>query len=138
MSRLRVRQGLLTLLGIALLAVAGFNFLDPVGSAEAAGLQFASLTGLNEYRAVYTGMFGGLGVGALIAARNPENLLLGDMVALAVVGEAIARMSSIAIDGYPGPTTILLLASELTPLAVLLARPSQPAVDQVSVGVAPA
>ncbi|MDG2305451.1 MAG: DUF4345 family protein [Candidatus Binatia bacterium] len=138
MNKLKVRQALLTVLGLVLLSFAGFNFLDPTGGAEAAGLQFASLAGLNEYRAVFSGMFGGLAVGAFLAARNPENVLLGDAIALAVLGEAIARTSSIAIDGYPGPTTLLLLATEIAPLSVLLVRPTPALRERVPVGAAAA
>jgi len=82
-------------------------------------------TGLSEYRAVYLGMFGALGVATLIAARRVRDPLLGDVICAAIGAEAVARLVGIYLDGVPGSVHILNIAMESLPIGILLLRPTE-------------
>jgi hypothetical protein len=74
-------------------------------------------------QSVYLGMWSVLGVVSFIAARRAHEPLLGDVVACLIVGEAVARVLSVALDGAPGSISFVHIAMETAPIAVLLIRP---------------
>jgi hypothetical protein len=69
-------------------------------------------------------MFGALGVATLFAARRVTEPLLADVICLAIVAEAVARLIGVAIDGIPGNVHLLNIAAESFPIAILLIRPT--------------
>ena len=79
--------------------------------------------GSSEYRAVYLGMFGALGVATLVAARRVREPLLGNVICAAIVAEAAARFVGIVLDGVPGRVHMLNIAMESLPIVILLLRP---------------
>jgi hypothetical protein len=97
---------------------------DPHWAAARVGYQVAGPDGLSEYRAVYLGMFGALGVATIIAARRVREPLLADVICAAIVAEAVARIVGIALDGMPGSVHLVNIAMESSPIVILLLRPT--------------
>ena len=124
MTRTRMRQILLYVVAAVFLAEAVMALYDPHAAAARVGYQVAGPDGLSEYRAVYLGMFGALGVVTIIAARRVREPLLGDVVCAAIVAEAIARFVGIALDGVPGTLHLVNIAMESSPIVILLLRPT--------------
>jgi hypothetical protein len=133
MTRNRIRQILLGLVAAVFLAEAAVALFDPGAAAARVGYTIVGPEGLSEYRAVYLGMFGALGVATLFAACRVTEPLLGDVICLAIVGEAVARLIGVAIDGVPGNVHLLNIAAESFPIVILLIRPT-PSYSQASSG----
>lgn len=125
MTRTRIRQVLLYVVAAVFLAEAVSALLDPRGAAARVGYQIAGPDGLSEYRAVYLGMFGALGVATLVAARRVREPLLADVICAAIVAEAAARFVGIAIDGMPGTLHMVNIAMESSAIVILLLRPNE-------------
>jgi hypothetical protein len=127
MTRTHIRQILLYLVSAVFLTEAIFALLDPHGAAARVGYQIAGPDGLSEYRAVYLGMFGALGVATLVAARRVREPLLADVICAAIVAEAAARFVGIGLDGVPGTVHVVNIAMESFPIVILLLRPDEAA-----------
>ena len=124
MTRTRIRQILLYLVSAVFLTEAVVALLDPHGAAARVGYQITGPDGLSEYRAVYMGMFGALGVATLVAARRVCEPLLADVICAAIVAEAAARFVSVGLDGVPGTLHVVNIAMESFPIVILLLRPN--------------
>ncbi len=124
MTRLKFRSLFLYAIAAVIFGEAAIGLFRPHAAAEAMGYAIVNADGMSEFRAVYLGMWCALGGAALLAARRPEEPLLGNFVACAILGEAFARILSVAIDGPPGLLSYVHIAMELSPLALLLARPT--------------
>ena len=124
-TRNRIRQILLYLVAAVFLLEAGAALVSPGAAAARVGYGITGPDGLSEYRAVYLGMFGVLGITTLVAARRVTEPLLADVVCLAILGEAVARLVGIAVDGVPGNVQLLNIAAESFPIVILLIRPTR-------------
>ena len=124
LSRNRIRQGLLCCVAAVFLVEAAVALVNPEAAAERVGYSISGPDGLSEYRAVYLGMFGVLGVATLFAAWRITEPLLADVICLAILGEAAARLIGVAIDGVPSNVHILNIVAESTPLLILAIRPA--------------
>jgi hypothetical protein len=66
MSKNRIRQFLLCGLAAVFLVEAGIALINPQAGMDRVGYVVTSPDALNEYRAVYLGMFGVLGLASLV------------------------------------------------------------------------
>ncbi len=123
LSLVTIRKIFLYVISAVYFGEAALALWDPQSAAELVGYRILRVDGLSEFRAVYLGMWSVLGVVAFIAARRAHEPLLGDVVACLIVGEAVARVLSVALDGAPGSISFLHIAMETAPIAVLLIRP---------------
>jgi len=121
----RIRQALLCVVAAVFLTEAVVALVNPAAAAARVGYEIAGPDGLSEYRAVYLGMFGTLGIATLIAARRVTEPLLADLICLAIVAEAAARLVGVAIDGTPGTVHLINIAAESFPIVILLLRPTR-------------
>ena len=126
-------MNLATIRRIFLIVAAGVFFIIAVGSlvapqimATKLGYTLSSVDAFSEFRAVYVGMWLAMAVFLLIAARNIELTLLGDLGVLLILGQTVGRVISILLDGFPStqvwPIAILEV---LGGLAILFIRPKQ-------------
>ena len=69
-------------------------------------------------------MFGVLGVATLFAAWRVTEPLLADVICLAIIGEAVARLIGVAIDGMPSGVHIANIVAESLPVLILAIRPT--------------
>jgi hypothetical protein len=122
----RVRQILLFCVAAVLLFEAGVALVNPGLAAARVGYEISGPDGLSEYRAVYLGMFGALGIAMLFAARNVAEPLVADVICLAIAAEAVARLVGVVIDGVPGNVHLLNIAAESCAVLILMIRPSPP------------
>lgn len=105
------------------LAEAVIALVSPETGMERVGYVVSGPDPLSEYRAVYLGMFGVLGFATLYAAWRVTEPLLADVICLAILGEAVARLIGVGIDGVPSRIHIMNIVAESTPLLILLIRP---------------
>ena len=119
----RIRRIFFYGLAAAYALTAATNLWDTQGGAALAGFELTSAGGLSEYRAVYVGMFSALAVASFVAARRPELVVLGDLVALTLAGAGLGRLLSFAIDGVPAIDKVAHLGLESLGVLILLARP---------------
>ena len=122
-NAIAIRRLFLYVIATVYFAEAALALWDPQSAAGLVGYRILSVDGLSEFRAVYVGMWCVLGSVAIVAARRAHEPLLGDVVACVIVGEAIARMISVALDGVPGPISFVHIAMETSPILILLLRP---------------
>ena len=80
MTKNRFRQFLLCAVAAVFLLEAGVALLNPGAAAARVGYEISGPDGLSEYRAVYLGMFGVLGIAMLFAAWNVAEPLLADVI----------------------------------------------------------
>lgn len=99
---------LTTILTILTVLIGLFNFMFPRRVAKLVGIKFESLQGFLEVRSVYSGVFLGLGIGALIINSGEAYDMLGAMW----LGVGLMRLISIMLYKAPlepNATTMLLL-----------------------------
>ena len=117
-----------TILGLAALvfaAVAFGSLTAPQKMAEGLGYSLANADGLNEFRAIYVGLWLATAALLALAARRVENALLGDVCALLLLGRVAGRVASLVLDGPPSERIWPMFAVELLAGVALLAiRPS--------------
>lgn len=92
----------------------------PNAVASRYGLTIAGVDAMNEFRAIFTGFWLGLGALMISAARHTEIPILGDLCAWMLCLQAAGRLLSVAIDGTPSPQFLGALVLEaLSGVAIL-------------------
>jgi len=124
MSAERVRRGILLLTAVVFTAIAIGSLLIPHQMAAQLGYTLDNVDALNEFRAVYVGVWLATAVLLVVAARRIEEALLGDLAALLILGQTFGRLLSMAIDGLPTarmwpPFVVELIGG----VVILLVRP---------------
>jgi hypothetical protein len=120
-----IRRILLSLAALAFFAVALGSLIAPHKMAEPFGYELTSPNALNEYRAIYVGLFLAHAVVLLWAVRRIEHAALGDVAGLLILGQAVGRIVSIAVDGIPSSDMWGMLVGEgVGGALLLLVRPS--------------
>lgn len=94
----------------------------------AAGLGYTldNVDALNEFRAIYVGLWLATAALLIIALRRIDEPLLGDVAAMLVLGQTGGRLLSLLLDGTPSmriwPFFIL---EAIGGLVLLIVRPSK-------------
>jgi ABC-type thiamin/hydroxymethylpyrimidine transport system permease subunit len=119
------RRILLALVALVFAAIAIGSLVAPHEMAEGLGYTLANTDALNEFRAIYVGLWLATAAIFVLAARRVENALLGDVCALLLLGQVVGRVASLLIDGAPSQRIWPIFAVELIGgLALLAVRPS--------------
>jgi hypothetical protein len=122
--RLIARRFVLTAASLVFLAIAIGSLWAPHIMAEPFDYRLPSPNALNEFRAVYVGLWLAQAGVLAWAARRVDLLYLGDVGGLLILGQVVGRILSVLIDGAPDTR---LLAPALAELAagvlILLLRP---------------
>lgn len=108
------------LIGVALIAFGFYALLATTAVTTMTALTPQGIAGLNEARAIYAGSFwamGGLVLYALGSARLRQPLLLA--IGVIFMGFVIARIISIAMDGYD-PMLAASIGSEIVAAFILI------------------
>lgn len=124
MSRATARRILLVVTGLVFLGIAAGSLLAPATMAEPFEWTLEHPNSLNEFRAIYVGLWLAHAVLFFWAARRNDLPVLGDVAALLLAGQVVGRLVSLLLDGLPdgrllGPA----LAESLGALGLLLTRP---------------
>ncbi len=119
------RRILLALVALVFAAIAVGSLVVPHEMAKGLGYTLANTDALNEFRAIYVGLWLATAAIFALAARRVENALLGDVCALLLLGQVAGRVASLLIDGAPSERIWPIFAVELIGgLALLAVRPS--------------
>jgi len=119
------RRILLAIVALVFAAIAIGSLVAPHEMAEGLGYTLANRDALNEFRAIYVGLW--LATAALfaLASRRVENALLGDLCALLLLGQVAGRVVSLVLDGAPSERIWPIFAAELVGgIALVAFRPS--------------
>lgn len=126
MTRHRLRQILLALTALVFLGIAAGSLVAPHRMARDLGYTLDSTDALNEFRAIYVGLWLAKAAFFLTAARRAADLpILGDLGAVLLLGQTVGRVSSLILDGLPARPMVwtVLLVEALGGVLLLLLRP---------------
>ena len=125
MNVILLRRTSLALSGLTFLAIALFATVAPRSAAQAYAILPDGVSGMSEFRAIFSGFWFALAAMMITAARRPAERLLGDLCGAFLLLQASGRALSFALDGVPAPQFVAAFAAELAAgLVVLLARPA--------------
>ena len=92
--------------------------------AETIGARLDSKNAISEFHAIYVGIFFAQAVLCGVAFLRVEEALFGDLVALFVLSQPVARLVGIARKGFPvGLLRLLFFLEVIGGLLLLLIRP---------------
>jgi hypothetical protein len=118
--RSRLLQATATASSLAALSA----FLDPDRVAEAMGLFLVGVNGYSQFYAIYVGVRLATAGLALLAARQGDQPILGDLAALFLLAQPLGRIVASFAIGLPQGLLFVLSGIEvLVGLALLLLRP---------------
>jgi hypothetical protein len=130
MRNSRLRQVLLGVTALVFTGIAVASLVAPHKMAAGLGYTLDNVDALNEFRAIYVGLWlatAGLLVTALRRVNDP---LVGDLGAMLILGQTGGRLLSLLLDGTPTmriwPVFIL---EAVGGVALLVVRPSEPTGD---------
>lgn len=125
MKSSRTRRVLLGLTAVVFIGVAAGSLVAPHEMAAGLGYRLDNLDALNEFRAVYVGMWLAMAALLILAFRRVDDPLLGDAAAVLMLGQTLGRLLSVALDGLPGARIWPMFVLEgLGGLALLWVRPT--------------
>ena len=118
------RQTILILAALVFILVAVAALVIPHKMANQMGYTLANINGLNEFRAIYVGVWLATAILLIAAAKNIKNALLSDLGAILILGQTFGRLVSIILDGMPGNEVIPVFFLEfIGGLLLLIIRP---------------
>jgi len=121
------RRIVLILPALAFLRVAVGALVAPQTMASQFHLRLDHVDALNEYRAVYVGLWLAQAVIFGWAVRDVRRVWLGDLGALLVLGQVVGRLVSFVLDGLPSAQVWPTFAAELVAgVALIVVRPASP------------
>ena len=127
MKNSKVRQILLGLTAVVFASIAVLSLLMPHTMAEGLGYTLSGVDALNEFRAIYVGLWFSTAVLLVVALRRIHEPVLGDLGALLVLGQTGGRILSVLLDGMPSARVWPIFVLEaIGGLALLIVRPSEP------------
>jgi hypothetical protein len=89
------------------------------------GKHLDGVDALNEFRAIYLGLWLAQAALLVIATRRVREPILGDLGALLILGQVFGRLVSLVVDGMPGPSIWAIGTLELVGgVVILLVRPA--------------
>jgi len=122
--RLRLRSQLLRAIATASSLAALSAMLDPDRTAEAMGLFLVGVNGYSQFYAIYVGVRLATAGLALLAARQGDQPILGDLTALFLLAQPLGRLVASFAIGLPQGLLFVVSGIELLAgLALLLLRP---------------
>ena len=123
-SRSRLRGQLLQLLATASSLAALAAMLDPDRIASAMGVFLVGVNGYSQFYAVYVGVRLATAMLALLAARQGDQPILGDLTALFLLAQPAGRLVAAFAIGLPKGVLLAVCAVELLAgLSLLALRP---------------
>lgn len=109
-GKLKVRAFILYLVAGIFLLIAMASLLIPEKMAEPLGYRLDNVNALNEFRAIYVGLWLAHTLIFVMAARNTQQAVLGDICGILLMGQVVGRVISLLVDGVP--------SADLFPVAI--------------------
>lgn len=126
--KLKLRRVVLYLIAGVFFFIAMASLVMPNEMAKPLGYELISLNALNEFRAIYVGLWLAHVLIFVIAARNIHQVILGDVCGILVAGQVVGRLISLAIDGVPSVDLFPVATAEALGAIILFALRPRPAV----------
>ncbi len=124
MTRAALRRQLLQLVACASSLAALVAMLDPDRVATVMGLFLVGVNGYSQFYAIYVGTRLATAALALLAARQGEPPVLGDITALFVLAQPVGRFIAAFAIGLPQGFLLVVCGLELAGgIALLVLRP---------------
>jgi hypothetical protein len=121
---LQARRIVLVLAALVFAVIAVASLAWPHAMAAQLGYRLDNIDALNEYRAIYVGLWLATAVLLATAAVRIRELILGDLGALLILGQTFGRCLSVLLDGVPSERIWPVFGIELVGgVALLLLRP---------------
>ena len=117
----RLRSRLLNLIACVSSLAALAALLDPDRVATAMGLFLVGVNGYSQFYAIYVGVRLATAALALLAARNGDQPLLGDITALFILAQPAGRLVAAMAIGLPKGVLLAVCGLELACGLLLLA-----------------
>lgn len=117
---LRLRWSVLLVMTIGCAWIAISTTWDTQGTGAAFGFHLDNVDARTEYRSIYVGFFSVLSILSFVALRRIREPLLGNVVGFFLLGDALGRVVSFAIDGMPGPFILANFTFEATASMLVL------------------
>ena len=122
MSRvLQARRFVLAAAALVFLGIAIGSVVAPRTMAEPFDYELATANALNEFRAVYVGLWLAHAVVLGWAAWRIDVRVLGDVGGLLILGQVVGRLVSLALDGAPDGRIVVPAVAELVGGVLILA-----------------
>jgi hypothetical protein len=124
MTRAALRRQLLRLIASASSLAALVALLDPDRVAQVMGLFLVGVNGYSQFYAIYVGVRLATAGLALLAARQGEPPILGDITALFLLAQPAGRFIAAVAIGLPQGSLLVVCGIEmLAGVALLVLRP---------------
>jgi hypothetical protein len=122
----KVRQILLGLTALVFVGIAAGSLVAPDTMARGLGYSLDNVDARSEFRAIYVGVWLATAFLMVVALRNVQQALLGDLCALLVLGQVFGRIISVVLDGFPSARIWpFFIVETIGGLALLAVRPSK-------------
>lgn len=119
-----IRQCLLGAVALVFLLLALRAALQPDAIAREVGLTPNGANGYSELHAIYLGLWAMHGVLGVYALLHVEQAILGDTLALLLLGQPLGRLWALPRYGWPqGPLRVFFALEIVGALALLAVRP---------------
>jgi hypothetical protein len=118
---IHLRRLALLLSGLTFGAIAILAAIAPQTVAHTYGLSLLGIDGLAEFRAVYMGFWASLAIAMVIAARRPQETMLGDICGVMLLCQSLGRMVSLAVDGRPSAPFVGACCMEMVAALLIFA-----------------
>lgn len=120
-----VRQTFFGVTAAVFVLIAVRAALFPERMATGLGYSLSAPNGFSEMYAVYVGVWGATAVLALVAILRVREALFGDLLAVFVLAQPIARLLALSKWGMPqGALFVMFIVEAIGGVALLLVRPS--------------
>jgi uncharacterized protein DUF4345 len=122
----KARQTVLGVTALVFTGVAVGSAVFPHRMAAGLGYTLDNVDALNEFRAIYVGLWLATAGLLLIALRRIDEPLLGDLAAMLVLGQTGGRLLSLLLDGTPSARIWpMFILEAIGGLVLLIVRPSE-------------
>lgn len=128
-SKLKMRRMVLYFIAGVFFIIAIASLVIPHEMAKPLGYELTNLNALNEFRAIYVGLWLAHVLIFVIAARNIHQVVLGDVCGVLIGGQVVGRLIGLVIDGAPTADLLPVAIAEAVGailLFVLRPKPNNP------------
>ena len=116
----RARQVVLAVTAVVFAGIALASIVAPQTMADPLGYTLSNTNALNEFRAIYVGLWLAHAVVLIWAARRIDLIYLGDVAGILILGQVVGRLLSLGLDGIPDERMAPIAFAEFIGAALIL------------------
>lgn len=120
-----IRQFLLSATALVFLFFCLWALIKPTLLASMLGYELKTPNSISEFHAIYVGVFAAQALLCCLAVTRVEDAIVGDLVAVFLLAQPLARLVAFFRKGIPiGFLRVLFILEIIAGLALLMVRPS--------------